>query len=79
MTVLLFTASRDWETVQNVVTRNSSSKPDQLNVLNSHQMLNCSDNFYLFTYLLIYLCIYLFIYLFKHVNTVRLERSVNVK
>ena len=30
MTVLLFIASRDWETVQNVVPGNSSSKPDQL-------------------------------------------------
>ena len=30
MTVLLFIASRDWETVKNVVPGNSSSKPDQL-------------------------------------------------
>ena len=30
MTVLLFTASSDWETVKNVVPGNSSSKPDQL-------------------------------------------------
>ena len=30
ITVLQFTASRDWETVQNVVLGNSSSKPDQL-------------------------------------------------
>ena len=30
MTVLLFTASCDWETDKNVVPGNSSSKPDQL-------------------------------------------------
>ena len=30
MTVLLFTASRDWKTVKNVVPGNSSSKPGQL-------------------------------------------------
>ena len=30
MTVLLFIASCDWETVKNVVPGNSSSKPDQL-------------------------------------------------
>ena len=30
MAVLLFIASRDWETVKNVVPGNSSSKPDQL-------------------------------------------------
>ena len=59
MTVLLFTSSRDWETVKNVVTGNSSSKPDQLKVLNSHQMLNCSDIFYIFIYLFIYSFIYL--------------------
>ena len=29
-TVLLFIASRDWETVKNVVPGNSSSTPDQL-------------------------------------------------
>ena len=28
--LLLFIASRDWETVKNVVPGNSSSKPDQL-------------------------------------------------
>ena len=28
--LLLFIASRDWERVKNVVTGNSSSKPDQL-------------------------------------------------
>ena len=47
MTVLLFTASRDWETVKNAVPRNSLSKQDQLGsegkVLNSHQILNYSD------------------------------------
>ena len=30
MTVLLFIASRDWETDKNVVPGNSSSKPDPL-------------------------------------------------
>ena len=30
MAVLLFIASRDWETVKNVVPGNSSSKPDKL-------------------------------------------------
>ena len=30
MTVLLFTAACDWETVSNVILANSSSKPDQL-------------------------------------------------
>ena len=30
MAVLLFIASRDWETVKNVVPGNSSSIPDQL-------------------------------------------------
>ena len=30
VSMLLFIASRDWETVKNVVPGNSSSKPDQL-------------------------------------------------
>ena len=30
MAVLLFIASRDWETVKNVVPGNSKSKPDQI-------------------------------------------------
>ena len=29
MTVMLFTASRDWETIKNVFPGNCSSKPDQ--------------------------------------------------
>ena len=40
LTMLLFTTSLDWETVQNVVPGNSSLNPDQLgserNVLNNH-------------------------------------------
>ena len=64
MTVLLFTASRDWATVKNAVPGNSKSKPDQLcnegKVQNSHQILNHSD--ILCIYLFVYLFIYLFIY-----------------
>ena len=49
MTVLLFTASRDWETVKNVVLFNETLHRNRINltarekVLNSHQILNHSD------------------------------------
>ena len=67
MTVLLFTASHDWETVKNFVPANHSSKPDQLGskgkVLHSHQILNYSD-------------INLFIYFKSKIKLVRLQRLV---
>ena len=57
MTVLLFTASRDWETVKNVsqetVHRNRINFATREKVLNSNQMLNYSD--ILFIYSFIYL------------------------
>ena len=65
MTVLLLIASRDWETVKNVVPGNSSTKPDQLgsdrkgDEQSFLKMLNYSDLF--FMYLFIHLFISLFI------------------
>ena len=44
MTVLLFIASRDWETVKNVAPRNGSSKPDQLGIEgkgDEHAVIKC--------------------------------------
>ena len=47
MTVLLFTASRDWETVTMLfherVNRNRINLAARQKVLNNHQMLNYSD------------------------------------
>ena len=73
MTVLLFTASRDWETVKYVITGNSSSKQDQLGSEGkvAEQSLKCLIIliFYLFILSLIYSeatrCINLKQYLFK--------------
>ena len=80
--LLLFIASRDWETVQNVVPGNSSSKPDQLcserkGDEQSLKLLNYSD--LLFIYSFIYL-IYLFTCIYsKSLIPVRRQSRVNVK
>ena len=67
--VLLFTASRDWETVkmfsQKTVHRNRINLATRENVLNSHQMLDYSD--------------ILFIYSFSVIDTVSRQRRVNIK
>ena len=60
MTVLLFTASCDWEKVKNVVTGNISSKPDQLG--SEGQGAKQSSNAFLeYSSIFDYLFIYLFI------------------
>ena len=55
-----FTASRDWETVRNVVPGNSSLKPDQLRLGSEGK---CAEQSFLILYLFfIYSFICLFIY-----------------
>ena len=80
ITVLHFTASRDWETVkmlsQETVNQNRINLTAREKVLNSHQMLNYSDiSFIYFIYLFF---IYLIIYLFKIVDIVMQQTRVNV-
>ena len=56
MTVMLFTASRDWETVKNVVLFNETVHRNGINltarekVLNSHQILNYSDMLFIYLF-----------------------------
>ena len=69
MTVLLFTASRDWDAVKNVVPGNSSSKPDQFGseekVPNSHQnVFLIVLIFYLFIHSFLFIYLFIFIYLY---------------
>ena len=67
--LLLFIASRDWETVKNVVLGNSSSKPDQLcseqkGDGQSGKMLNYSNLLFII-YIYLFICLLInFIYLF---------------
>ena len=65
MTVLLFTASRDWEIVKNVVPGNSSLKPDQLG--SKEKDAEQSSNAFITIILIFYLFIFLFInsFIFK--------------